>query len=84
MFIIEIHKYQNLPLNNLHHDMHSDIKIVQDEVTEEKKRVLFLAKQAIKISQNKNVTLHNFETTEPFCEYIDDIKKIYQEICING
>lgn len=74
----------NLPLNNLHHDMHSDIKIVQDEVTEEKKRVLFLAKQAIKISQNKNVTLHNFETTEPFCEYIDDIKKIYQEICING
>ena len=64
----------NLPMNNLHSDMNSDIKIIQDNEDTERKRVIYLAKQYLKNYSSKEEMLQQFEKIEPFCEYIEDIK----------
>ena len=77
----------NLPFNNLHHDLHSDVKIVQDTTAEEKTRTLFLARMMIKEAIKENhleQTMDGFANVEPFMNYIDDIKKVCMEVKING
>ena len=77
----------NLPFNNLHFDMHSDVKIIQDKEKDECERVKLMAryiiKQAIKDEHLEN-TMANFETVEPFMYYLNEIKKICSEEKING
>ena len=68
----------NLPFNNLHHDLHSDVKIIQDTTDEEKARTLFLAKMMIKEAIKKDhleQTMEGFANIEPFMNYLDDIKE---------
>lgn len=87
-----LHEYletvqNNLPFNNLHHDMHSDVKIVQDKQSVERERIIYMAKEIIRDAiKNDHVeqTMQGFEILEPFSEYMDDIKKAYKEVCING
>ena len=77
----------NLPFNNLHHDLQSDVKIAHDKESEECKRVCILAKQIIQqaIADNHiDMTMKNFEVVEPFMYYMDDIRKVYAEVRING
>lgn len=77
----------NLPFNNLHMDMHSDVKFVHDKEKDECERVVFMArliiKQAIK-DDHLDTTMKNFETIEPFMYYMDEIKKVCAEEKING
>ena len=76
----------NLPFNNLHHDLHSDVKIVQDKESEECERVKIMAKQIIKQAikdDHLEQTIENFEIIEPFMYYIDDIKEIMREVMKN-
>lgn len=77
----------NLPFNNLHYDMHSDAKIAQDKVDVERDRVCFMAREIIKEAfKNDHIemTMKNFETIEPFMNYMEDINRIYAEVRING
>lgn len=77
----------NLPFNNLHHDMHCDVKILQDKQNVERDRVIHMAKEIIREAiRNDHIekALEGFEKMEPFSDYIDDIKKVYREVCING
>ena len=77
----------NLPFNNLHFDMHSDVKIIQDTEEDEKSRVLFMAKAIIRNAiQNGTLdeVLNNLAAVEPFMYYMDDITKVCVEVKING
>ncbi len=77
----------NLPFNSLHVDLNSDQKIYTEKTTDEAQRVRFLAKEIIKNAiKNDHIdeTMENFEKIEPFMYYMDDIKKVYKEIKING
>ena len=77
----------NLPFNNLHHDLHSDVKIVQDTVADERDRTLFLARMMIREAINNNhleQTMSGFLNVEPFMYYMDDIQKVCAEVRING
>jgi len=77
----------NLPFNNLHYDMHQDVKIAYDSESDERQRVLSMAKIIIKNAINDNhveETLKNFEIVEPFSIYVEDIKTLYKEVMING
>jgi len=77
----------NILLNNLHDDMHSDAKIIQDKEDVEKERVLYMAKIIIKEAirdDHIDETMKNFEIVEPFMDYYEEIKQIYSEVKING
>lgn len=77
----------NLPFNNLHHDMHSDVKIIQDKENVERDRVVYMAKEIMREAikgDHIEQTMKGFETLEPFSEYMDEIRKAYKEVCING
>ena len=77
----------NLPFNNLHLDMHSDVKFVHDKEKDECERVVFMARQIIKQAikdDHLETTMTNFETVEPFMYYMDEIKKACAEEKING
>ncbi len=77
----------NLPFNNLHMDMHSDVKFVHDKEKDECERVVFMARQIIKQAikdDHLDTTMKNFETVEPFLYYTDEIKKVCAEEKING
>ena len=77
----------NLPFNNLHMDMHSDVKFIHDKEKDECERVLFMARQIIKQAikdDHLDTTMKNFETIEPFMYYMDEIKKVCTEEKING
>lgn len=77
----------NLPFNNLHLDMHSDVKIVQDKEKEERERVKLMARQIIKQAikdDHLDLTMKSFETIEPFMNYLDEINVICKEEKING
>lgn len=77
----------NLPFNNLHLDMHSDVKFIHDKEKEECERVVLMAKQIIKQAIKEDhleLTMKNFEIVEPFMYYIDEIKKVCSEEKING
>ena len=77
----------NLPFNNLHMDMHSDVKFVHDKEKDECERVVFMARQIIKQAikdDHLDTTMKNFETIEPFMYYMDEIKKVCTEEKING
>lgn len=77
----------NLPFNNLHYDMHQDVKIAYDNESDEKQRVLSMARTIIKTAikdDHIDETLKNFEIVEPFSAYIEDIKALYKEVMING
>ena len=72
----------NLPFNNLHLDMHSDVKFIRDKEKDECDRVVFMARQIIKQAIKDNhidTTMKNFETIEPFLYYMDEIKQAYTE-----
>lgn len=72
----------NLPFNNLHHDLCSDIKIVQDNVNNELSRVLFLAKEMIKLAIQKNnlkKTIDMMAVTEPFMNYMSEIHNLIED-----
>lgn len=77
----------NLPFNNLHYDLHSDVKIVQDPIEEEKSRTLIIARLMIREAIKGNhleQTMDSFAHTEPFMDYMADIEKICTEVKING
>ena len=77
----------NLPFNNLHYDMHQDVKIVSDSDEETKARTLLMAKMILKDAIRDNhveKTLKGFEITEPFSDYMNEINEIYREVKING
>lgn len=77
----------NLPFNNLHYDLQSDVKILHDKETDECKRVKFMAKLIIRqaiADDHIAFTMKNFENIEPFMYYMEEIKKIYAEVKING
>lgn len=73
----------NLPLNAFHNDIHNESKIVLDEQSVEKKRVFELARALIMSAENSSEIqkmLERFEITEPFVDYIDEIKEIVLEV----
>ena len=77
----------NLPFNNLHMDMHSDVKFIHDKEKDECERVVFMARQIIKQAiknEHLDITMKGFETVEPFMYYMDEIKKVSAEEKING
>lgn len=77
----------NLPFNNLHMDMYSDTKIVRDKENDEKERVVLMARQIIKQAikdEHLELTMKNFETVEPFLNYMQEIEQICKEEKING
>lgn len=77
----------NLPFNNLHHDLQSDIKIIHDKENDECKRVRLMAKPIIRqamIEGHIDITMKNFEIIEPFMYYMDAIREVYAEVKING
>lgn len=77
----------NLPFNNLHFDMHSDVKIVQDKEKDEMIRVQLMARQIIKQAikdDHLDLTMKSFETVEPFMYYLQEIQEICKEEKING
>ncbi len=77
----------NLPFNNLHHDLQSDVKILQDKESDESKRVKMMAKQIIRqavADDHIEMTMKNFEKIEPFMYYMGEIQKVYAEVKING
>ena len=77
----------NLPFNNLHYDMHSDVKIKKDSEEDEKERVIAMARVIIKEAiANEHIedTMDGFETVEPFMDYLEDINELYKEMKING
>lgn len=77
----------NLPFNNLHYDMHSDVKIIQDKEKDECERVKLMGRQIIRqaIKDDRlEVTMTNFETIEPFMYYLEELKEICREEKING
>ena len=77
----------NLPFNNLHFDMHSDVKFIHDKEKDECERVIFMSRQIIKQAIKDNhleTTMKNFEKVEPFMYYMDEIKKVCAEEKING
>jgi len=77
----------SLPFNNLHYDLHSDVKIVQDSSDEERNRVLYMAKLMIREAIKEGhleMTMQSFSTVEPFMNYINDIENVCQEVKING
>ncbi len=77
----------NLLFNNLHHDLSTDVKIVKDKESDECSRVKLMAKsilrEAIKNGNDQEV-LKNFETIEPFLDYMDEIREVYAEVKTNG
>lgn len=83
-----LHTIQNnLPFNNLHHDMHSDVKILHDKENDEKERTKLMAKQIIRQAikdDHVEMTLEGFKCVEPFMYYIDEIMQVYAEVKING
>ncbi len=77
----------NLPFNNLHMDMHSDVKFVQDKEKDERERVSYMARLIIRqaISEDHlDETMKNFETIEPFMYFMNEINKVCSEEKING
>lgn len=77
----------NLPFNNLHLDMHSDVKFIQDKEKDEKERVRLMARQIIKQAikeEHLDITMKSFETIEPFMNYMEEIQEICKEEKING
>ncbi len=77
----------NLPFNNLHYDMHNDVKIVHDKECEEKERTCHYAKQIIKKALKEErfeEVLEQFETIEPFMFYMKEIREIGLEVKRNG
>ncbi len=77
----------NLPFNNLHLDMHSDVKFIHDKEKDECERTVFMAKEIIREAiKNDHLdnTMKNFETVEPFMYYLDEIKKACDEVKKNG
>lgn len=77
----------NLPFNNLHYDMHSDVKIIQDKEKDERERVKLMGRQIIRQAikdDHLDVTMTNFETIEPFMYYLEELKEICKEEKING
>lgn len=77
----------NLPFNNLHYDMHSDVKIIQDKDEVERSRVCYLAKGLIRNAiknGNLDMVMNNLSVIEPFMYYMDDIQSVLAEVKING
>lgn len=77
----------NLPFNNLHYDMHSDVKIIQDKEKDECERVKLMGRQIIRQAikdDHLELTMINFETIEPFMYYMEELKDICKEEKING
>lgn len=77
----------NLPFNNLHYDMHSDVKIIQDKEKDECERVKLMGRQIIRQAikdDHLDITMTNFKTIEPFMYYMDELKEICKEEKING
>ena len=77
----------NLPFNNLHHDLNGDVKIIQDSVDEERKTTLYLAKVMIKEAIKEGhleLTMKGLSNTEPFMNYMKEIEEICKEVKING
>lgn len=77
----------NLPFNNLHYDMHSDVKIIQDKEKDECERVKLMGRQIIRQAikdDHLDVTMTNFETIEPFMYYMKELEEICKEEKING
>lgn len=77
----------NLPFNNLHYDLQTDVKILHDKESEECKRVKLMAKQIIRQAikdDHLETTMSNFRIVEPFMYYLDEIEDVLAEVKING
>ena len=72
-----------MPINALYCDIHNDVKIMQDQESVEKLRVCEMAKYLMEKAEEKSnidQVYSDFEKVEPFCEYLNEIKEIYEEI----
>ena len=77
----------NLPFNNLHYDLQTDVKIIHDKESEECKRVKLMAKQIIRQAikdDHLETTMEGFKIVEPFMYYLDEIEDVLAEVKING
>jgi len=77
----------NLPLNTLHNDIYNEAKIAQDQESVERKRVYEMAQTLLQHAKNNGdieTVYSNFESVEPFNEYMDEIKTIYLEVNSDG
>ncbi len=73
----------NLLFNNLHYDLSTDVKIVKDKESDECIRVKSMAMIILKEAQkngNLQDVVKSLETIEPFMDYMDEIRELYQEI----
>ena len=77
----------NLPFNNLHMDLQSDVKIAQEKESDERTTVRILAKnlirEAVKNGSVQN-TMDTFKILEPFMYYMEDVEEVYEEVKRNG
>ncbi len=73
----------NLPINTLHNDIHNEVKIAQDQLAIERKRVCDMATELMKKAKEEGMLdkiFEKFEIVEPFNEYLEEIKHIYEEV----
>ena len=73
----------NLPLNQLHKDLHDDTKLVLDDEEDEKQRVLYIAKQMLVVAIEEDHledTLEGFKFVEPFNNYLNEINAMLVEV----
>lgn len=72
----------NLLLNNLHYDLNSDVKIVQETESEECIRVKEMAKIIVMCDRERGLTieesLEKLAKTEPFSTYLHEIKQLFK------
>ena len=77
----------NFPINTLYSDVYNEVKLAQDRTVIECKRVCEMAKELMINAQREgkldDVFMH-FKIIEPFNEYLDEIKYIYEEVKNNG
>ena len=77
----------NLPFNNLHMDLQSDVKIAHEKESDERTTVRILAKnlirEAVKNGSVQN-TMDTFKILEPFMYYMEDVEEVYEEVKRNG
>lgn len=77
----------NLPFNNLHHDLHNDNKIICDSEDEASKRYVAIAHELFinaKAKDNIEKVMEELKNTEPFNRYISKIEEVYEDVKING
>lgn len=73
----------NLPINTIHNDIYNERKIAKDSKSEELKGIKEQVKYFLQSAETKedfDTILDMFSKTEPFCDYLREIKEMILEV----